>query len=38
MKVLLGAIDCWDIVETGYEMPADAAAEATLSNEKKEVL
>ncbi|PHT36714.1 hypothetical protein CQW23_24414 [Capsicum baccatum] len=38
MQVLLGAIDCWDIVEAGYEMPENAAAEAALSNEKKEVL
>lgn len=38
MKVLLGALDCWDLVEIGYDMPADAAAEAILSNEEKRVL
>lgn len=37
MKMLLRAIECCDIVETGYEMLADVAAEATLSNEKKSI-
>lgn len=36
MKMLLEVIDCWDIVETSYEMLTDAATEAALSNEKKE--
>ncbi|XP_074360337.1 uncharacterized protein LOC141700496 [Apium graveolens] len=35
MKVLLGSYDNWDIVESGYDEPTDAAAEAALSNAEK---
>ncbi|XP_055800432.1 uncharacterized protein LOC129869873 [Solanum dulcamara] len=37
MKVL-GAIDCWELVETGYDVSVDATAEVALSNEEKRVL
>ena len=38
MKVLLGSYDNWDIVESGYNEPVDATAEAALSNAEKTVL
>lgn len=38
MKVLLGSYDNWDIVESGYNEPEDAAAEAALPNAEKTVL
>ncbi|KAL8127506.1 hypothetical protein AgCh_014423 [Apium graveolens] len=38
MKVLLGSYDNWDIVESGYDEPTDAAAEAALSNAEKMIL
>lgn len=38
MKVLLGLYDNWDIVESGYSEPADAAAEVALPNAEKTVL
>jgi len=38
MKVLLSSQDIWDIVEDGYTEPADADAEAALSNAQKTVL
>ncbi|XP_074345799.1 uncharacterized protein LOC141684630 [Apium graveolens] len=38
MKVLLDSYDNWDIVESGYDEPTDAAAEAALSNAEKMIL
>ncbi|XP_074374846.1 uncharacterized protein LOC141715635 [Apium graveolens] len=38
MKVLLGSYDNWDIVESGYDEPTDAAAEAALSIAEKMIL
>ncbi|XP_074337616.1 uncharacterized protein LOC141674811 [Apium graveolens] len=38
MKVLLGSYDNWDIIESGYDEPTDAAAEAALSNAEKMIL
>ncbi|XP_074369165.1 uncharacterized protein LOC141710495 [Apium graveolens] len=38
MKVLLVSYENWDIVESGYDEPTDAAAEAALSNAEKMIL
>ncbi|XP_074328343.1 uncharacterized protein LOC141666248 [Apium graveolens] len=38
MKVLLGSYDNWDIVESGFNEPADATAEAALPNAEKMAL
>ncbi|XP_074322781.1 uncharacterized protein LOC141659753 [Apium graveolens] len=38
MKVLLGSYDNWDIVESGFNEPADATAEAALPNAEKTAL
>ncbi|XP_074351769.1 uncharacterized protein LOC141690912 [Apium graveolens] len=38
MKVLLGSYDNWDIVESGFIEPADAAAEVALPNAEKTAL
>ncbi|KAL8103772.1 hypothetical protein AgCh_028101 [Apium graveolens] len=38
MKVLLGSYDNWDIVESGFIEPADAAAEVALPNTEKTAL
>lgn len=38
MKVLLGSLDLWDIVNQGYTEPASKEAEDKLSNEQKEEL
>ncbi|XP_074356486.1 uncharacterized protein LOC141696211 [Apium graveolens] len=38
MKVLLGSYDNWDIVESGFIKPADAAAEVALPNAEKTAL
>ncbi|XP_074326944.1 uncharacterized protein LOC141664885 [Apium graveolens] len=35
MKVLLGSFDNWDIVESGYDEPADTATEAAFTNAEK---
>ncbi|XP_074336226.1 uncharacterized protein LOC141673379 [Apium graveolens] len=38
MKVLLGSYDNWDIVESGFNEPTDATAEAALQNAEKMAL
>ena len=38
MKVLLGSYDNWEIIENGFNEPADAAAEAALPNVEKTAL
>ncbi|XP_074369332.1 uncharacterized protein LOC141710681 [Apium graveolens] len=38
MKVLLGPYDNWEIVENGFNEPADATAEAALPNAEKTAL
>ena len=34
MKALLGSLDVWDLVESGFQEP-DAAEEAIMENEEK---
>ncbi|KAL8087732.1 hypothetical protein AgCh_037766 [Apium graveolens] len=38
MKVLLGSYDNWEIIENGFNEPADATAEAALPNAEKTAL